>query len=199
MLPVVVCHCFTPALAQSTVACTPTTPVQKQPRTQLKHRSIPTGITPLATTISEMLKWKAPAHISSPAVRESNSPIDPREKQVFTVSGDLQRVIMEDNDCDFHLEISASGTGPTADRVIVEVPQDPLFQSFRQAILQKLSQQGIKFPAPVMRKPIPITVTGFAFYDAFHFDTADPQRGHDHGSAFVGTLWELHPVWNVTF
>ena len=195
----VLCASISAAIAQSDVACTPTTPIAQQSRTKLKHRSIPAGPAPQATTIGNILKWKAPARISSPAVRASNSPIDPQENQIFSVSGDLQRVIMEDNDCDFHLEMSAPGAGPMADRIIVEVPQDAPYKPVRQAILQKLAQSGISFPAPVMVKTIPIQVTGFGFYDAFHFATADPQRGHDHGSAFVGTLWELHPIWNVSF
>jgi hypothetical protein len=48
-------------------------------------------------------------------------PIDPKENQVFTVEGDLWRVVVEANDCDFHLELSAPGAGIAADRVIVEV------------------------------------------------------------------------------
>ena len=83
--------------------------------------------------------------------------------------------------------------------MIVEIPQDSTFTATRRAILKKLADLGVHFPAPVMKKPIHIRVTGFAFYDAFHFSNADPQRGHDHGTAFVGTLWELHPVLSVEF
>ena len=61
------------------------------------------------------------------AVRKSNTPIDPKESQAFTLKGDLWRILTEANDCDFHLEPSAAG--PTADRVIVEIPQDSSFMA----------------------------------------------------------------------
>src|SRR5439155_11475533 len=111
-----------------------------------------------------------------------------RESQIFTVEGDLWRIVTEDNDCDFHLELSAPGAGPTADRVIVEVPQD--FTAARTSVLKQLAAHNLNFPASIMKQPIRLTVTGFAFYDAFHFSRSDLQRGHEHGTAFVGTLWE---------
>src|SRR5260370_21732971 len=172
--------CGAVGLAQSDIACTATTPIEKQSRTELKHRNPATDSSGTPTTVKEMLTWKAPADVSSSAVLDSNSPIDPRETQVFVVTGDLRRIIVEDNDCDFHLELTSPGAPATADRVIVEIPQGPAFESTRQAILAKLSQEGVKFPARVMKKPIRVQVTGFAFYDAFHFSASDPQRGHDH-------------------
>jgi hypothetical protein len=83
--------------------------------------------------------------------------------------------------------------------VIVERPEDSTFNATRVSILKKLADAGVHFPAPVMKTPIPIRVIGFAFYDSFHSSNSDPQRGHDHGAAFVGTLWELHPVLSVEF
>jgi hypothetical protein len=147
-----------------------------------------------------MLMWEAPAKaLSSPAARRSNNPIDPKESQVFSVEGDLWRVAVEANDCDLHLELSAPGAGPAADRIIVEISQDPPYAATRRALLRHLAANHITIGGPVLTKPLRVHVTGFAFYDAFHFYSADPQRGHDHGTAFVGTLWEIHPVWQVTF
>jgi hypothetical protein len=188
------------AFAQSDIPCTAGTPIQQQSRTRMKHRGEPSTVTPSTVNLLEMLTWKAPAKVaSSPAVRKSNTPIDPKETQAFTLEGDLWRIQTEANDCDFHMELAAPGAGPTADRVIVEIPQDSTFTATRKSILKKLADEGVQFPAPIMTKPIRVHVTGFAFYDAFHFSNADPQRGRDHGTAFVGTLWELHPVWSVGF
>src|SRR5437870_2465472 len=186
------------ASAQST-ACTATTPIKKQSRTTMKHRTQPVTGAPTAITVAEMLAWKAPAHVSSSAVRASNKPIDPKETQAFTLEGDVWRVVLEANDCDFHMELSAPEAGPTTDRVIVEVPDEQAFQATRQMILKQLADQAVTFPAPLMSKQIRAHVTGFAFYDGFHFSNANPQRGHDHGTASVGPLWELHPVSDIPF
>jgi len=192
------CTAFT-AFAQASPACVPGTPVAIQSRTKLKHRQPPAAPSPAATTVAEMLTWSTPANIKSSKVRSSNTPIDPRENQALTVEGDLWRVEMEDNDCDFHLELTAPGGGPKDDRVIVEVPQDAEFAAQRQSILKALADAGEPFPEPEMKKSIRIRVTGFAFYDAFHWMATNPQRGKEHGTKFVGTIWELHPVWDVQF
>ena len=63
-----------------------------------------------------------------------------------------------------------------------------------------------------LRSPLRIRVTGYAFYDAYHYSarwqTSKPgrcdfspaelyQRGKGHGTCNVGTIWELHPVWKI--
>jgi hypothetical protein len=150
--------------------------------------------------VQEILQWKAPKGVAaSPATRRSNTAVDPKEAQTFILEGDLWRIATEANDCDFHLELAAPGAGPTADRVVVEVPQDEPYSAIRQAILSHLMAKGAKFGGPVLKKPIRIRVTGYAFYDGSHFSNSDPQRGHDHGTAFVGSLWELHPIGNAEF
>jgi hypothetical protein len=185
------------ALAQTDTACVAGTPIAKQSRTKLKHR-VPAAGASTPTTILEMFKWKAPAN-RPPATRRSNSPIDPKESKVFALEGDLWRVVTEAKDCDFHLELTTPGAGPTADRVIVEVPQDKSFDQVRQVLLRQLAAHGARIGGPILKKAIRVAVTGLGFYDGFHFSNADPQRGHDHGTAFVGTLWELHPVWEIKF
>jgi hypothetical protein len=97
------------------------------------------------------------------------------------------------------VELSAPGAGPSADRVIVEVPQDRSFETARDGLIKRLAANGARIGGPLLKRPIRARVTGFAFYDAFHFSNSDPKRGHDHGTAFVGTLWEIHPAWVVTF
>jgi hypothetical protein len=178
--------------------CTPTTELARQSRTGMKHRSAGSVNVALhATPIEQMLEWPNPAQID----RQANAPIDPREKQVFTIQGDLWRAKIEDNDCDYHLEITMPGEGKDADRVIVEVPQDSAFMTARTAVRQALLTHGegdldIKKSID-LRGSIPIEVTGLAFFDAFHYSRANPKRGHGHGTAMVATLWELHPAWHV--
>jgi hypothetical protein len=99
---------------------------------------------PDTATVLEVLTWRAQAKAaSSTAVRKSNTPIDPKEMRAFTWERDLWRTLTETNDCDFHLEISASGAGPAADRVIVEIPQDSTFTATRMCILKKLTDAGV--------------------------------------------------------
>ena len=189
-----------PVFARSRTTCVATTPVANQSRTKLKHRPPGRHATPSTTSIPAMLNWKAPAKAASSAtVRRSNSPIDPKESEAFTVEGDLWRVVVEANDCDLHLELSAPGAGVATDRVIVEVPQVAAYAAVRQAFLTELARRGATVGGPALQRPVRLRVTGFAFYDGFHFSNGDPQRGHEHGSAFVGTLWEIHPVWRVEF
>jgi len=93
------------------VVCSPTTPVNHQSRTQMKHRSPNVqNVSFQQTSVEDMLNWPNPAHI----VKSSESPIDDRENQAFTATGDLWRVKVEDNDCDFHLEMTSPGNDQDA-------------------------------------------------------------------------------------
>ena len=107
---------------------------------------------------------------------------------------------VEANDCDFHLEISGVGGSSTDDRIIVEIPQAPKFLAARNALLQELTAHGVRLKAQTpLATSIRVQVLGFSFYDAWHYSSNDPQRGHAHGSAQVGSLWEIHPVWAIIF
>src|ERR1039458_3162351 len=98
------------AAAQSNSPCAATTPVQQQSRTKLKHRVPPSSPAATTVTVQEILQWTAPKGVAaSPAVRRSNTAIDPKEAQIFTLEGDLWRIVTEANDCDFHLELAAPG------------------------------------------------------------------------------------------
>lgn len=181
------------------IQCHPTTPVNRQARTSMKHRTAPAlTVSAKQTSVAGMLAWPAPAHAADAAVRSSQSPIDPRENDVFTLTGDLWRVKVEDNDCDFHMELSAPGTGKTAPRVIVEVPQSSANAGLRNAIIAAVKAAGMgdlsTTPNLNFAQPLPISVTGLAFWDGTHWSSSDPQKGKGHGTPVVGTLWELHPV-----
>ena len=204
--------------AQGNSTCRPSTPVDKQKRTEMKHRNPASpGTHVISTSVSEMLGWDQPNDLTNRDVRNSNSSIDPREEDVFELEGDLWRIAEEANDCDYHLELAAPGKPKTADRVIVEVPDDEGSTSVRQVVLASLSAEDratLNSQGEVLLKhPVRLKLTGYAFFDAFHYtsqyDPAKPgkcgftkaqklQRGNNHGTCAVGTIWELHPVWKVT-
>ena len=179
-------------------SCSPTTVITAQSRTGMKHRP-PAAQTVSAhtTTVQDMLtQWPNPAHVN----KQANTPIDPRENQVFTLKGDVWVAKIEANDCDIHLELAPPGQGPDAERVIVEIPQE--LAQVQSTMVQALSKNGngdLNHKKSIkLTQSLPIEVTGLAFFDAFHFSNANPKKGHGHGSAAVGVLWELHPVFKVT-
>jgi hypothetical protein len=167
----------------------------------MKHRNPPPqnpGLTLL--TVDQIVASSPAAGITQTGFRSIDSPLDPRESQVVTLKGDLWRVNVEANDCDFHLEISRVGGSSSDDRIIVEIPQAPKFLAARNALLQALTAHGVKLKAQTpLATSIRVQVLGFSFFDAWHFSSNDPQRGHAHGSAQVGSLWEIHPVWAIIF
>ncbi len=204
------------------ITCSPTTPIESQSRTELKHRNAPDDATATATSVPEMLHWATPAKIGLKRTRESEQPIDPKEEQAFALEGNLWRIGLEGNDCDFHMELADVGKGKAAQRVIVEIPPEEI--AARKQLLDLL-------PAPTrtqvlnaqpdnrgnyrkfnLNVPIHIKVTGFGFFDAHHYSVnwknskggnchftpaQVHQRGSSHGTCNVGTIWELHPIWLV--
>jgi hypothetical protein len=182
-------------IATADITCTATTAISRQSRTDMKHRPASVQNVHLnQSSVEEMLLWPNPSTIT----KNSNTAIDPRENQTYTLSGDLWRVKVEDNDCDFHLEVSPPGAGIDADRVIVEIPQGPDFTTLRDRLIQALAAAGagdLRHTKSIdLSQPIRVQVGGYAFFDAFHYSKANPKRGHGHGTQMVGTIWELHPV-----
>ena len=169
-------------------------------------------------TVAKMLQWGFPAQIDDAATRTSETSIGDHEKNIYTVEGSLWRLVLEGNDCDLHLELAGVGKGKLANRVIVEIPQANttarndlvagLTQSDRDKLLHHQPNSSI-----TLSHPIKLRVTGYGFYDTYHYSTnwqsstphapcnfskaAVHKRGNKHGSCAVGTIWELHPVWKV--
>ncbi len=185
------------------IACTPTVVLAKQHRTSLKHRAPADSSAQVQNaTVAQVLQWLAPDGITDPKTRRRDEPISPHESEVFAVTGDLWRVIVEDNDCDFHLELAAPGQPKTASRIIVEIPQGDAFLPAREKVIEELTANGYSLSVAKsipLDEPLRVTVTGYAFYDSAHYSKNNPQKGHSHGTQYVGTLWELHPVWKITF
>jgi hypothetical protein len=190
-------------LCAQDIACTATTAISSQARSAMKHRAPgDAGAATQTVTVAQVLAWAAPANIATPSTRRSGTAIDNRENQAFTITGDLWRVIIEDNDCDFHFEITTPGQPKTAARIIVEVPQGDAYAEVRSSLLKELTANGYELAVAksiTLDDPLRVTVTGFAFYDAAHYSKKNPKKGHSHGTVYVGTLWELHPVWAVVF
>jgi hypothetical protein len=206
------CSILAVALASSAAAqiqCTPTTLKSKQARTKLKHRALAANAQATKVYVNNILDWAAPANFDDPAVRKAaaangGTPTDPREEQpwkVYKVRAKLWRVVMEENDCDFHLELGGLKKGKTGYRIIAEIPNDTGYADSRNALVQALANAGktispgkdVKLDAPII-----VEVRGFPFYDSAHYSKNDPKRGHNHGTVYVNTLWELHPAWSFS-
>jgi hypothetical protein len=126
------------------------------------------------------------------------------ETKTFTLHGFLRQAKVEGNDCEIHLEFSDT-TRADARRFIVEIPPDADVRSDYQKVLRLMQS---RFPrrrslgpdkAFLMEPAVPVTVTGFGFFDGIHKTMSGPRRPNGgHGSAQVKTFWELHPAWNIT-
>src|SRR5205807_1552819 len=173
---------------------------ENQSRTSLKHRKRPFLYHVFLAEVPDIiaLNNSLPDGVANAAVRKRDVPISPIEREVYTVEGDLWRVKMEDNDDEYHLEISARGAKRTANRIIVEIPPGPGYEGTRLKLLSLLPGNYIFRPKTTrdFKQPIPIRVTGFAFFDGHHW-TKKSLRGNKHGTAYTATLWEIHPVWKV--
>lgn len=207
-----------PVIVHAEPPCHPTTDINDQERTKLKHRDSSSD-TPTNATVAQMLKWGFPPHLDQSAIRLSEDPIDAREGNVYKISGRIWRVGREANDCDYHLELGALNKASAYDRVIVEIPQeshharkdllDLLPAKTRSSLLNAKDGKDIRIDIAAGPK---VTVTGLSYYDGAHYSpnwkTNAPgncnynanqrhKRGNKHGSCAVGTIWELHPVWEI--
>jgi len=179
----------------------PTTLVVKQSRTALKHRKRPFFYGAIHASVPNIiaLNQQLPVGVKNASVRKQNVPISPVERNVYTVEGDLWRVTMEANDDEYHLEISARGAPRSANRIIVEIPPDPAYVGTRRKLLSLLPGNYLFKPKTLRdfkQQPIPIRVTGYAFFDGHHWSSKS-LRGNKHGTAYVATLWEIHPAWKI--
>jgi hypothetical protein len=179
--------------------CSPTTLLGSQQRSKLKHRK-PMTTVPTKTTVADVIAWAVPSTLSDPTVKRSPQPIDPRERKLYTIRGDVWVAKTEDNDCDYHVEMSAAGGSKDDPRIIVEIPQERA--AVRAALNKALNDSGQgdleNHQELELKKSVPITVTGWGFIDGYHWSKKQPKIGNHHGSAKVATLWELHPVFDLT-
>lgn len=160
----------------------------------MKHRA--PGASGVAVSVAAMRAWPPPADLADAGRRAQDTAIDPRESQSFTVEGDLWRLKVEDNDCDLHLELSAPGAAADAPRIIAEIPTGAGYDGARAAALAAVRLPSARAGDRLdLATPLRVRLTGYAFWDGAHWCRRDGARGCGHGTPFVATLWELHPVW----
>lgn len=176
----------------------PTTAVPNQSRSGMKHKKPPTGIRASRVTVEEMIDWPDPKDITIAKVREAHRPIDARETKAFELRGDVWRFVMEANDCDYHLEVSEPGGRSADDRVIVEIPNNQFASTARRTFESELAKMRTEKLVSADKFKEPIVVKGMAFFDGAHFSTKHPKVGFKHGTKQVQTLWELHPVFELS-
>jgi hypothetical protein len=137
-------------------------------------------------------------------IPDAIAPVQLHEGDIITIQGYLHLVATEDNDCDYHIQVSMSPTN--GDHcIIVEVPRPDYaatpelrthFQNVRSFILKNLLKN--KEPSAtgnVMQHPTYVSITGQFFYDDAH--VGDPPRGKKKMHA--ANLWEVHPITNIAF
>lgn len=211
-------------LAQTDPKCTPTD--TKQERGTLKNRDA-TSDTPQTVTVQQILKFGFPQNIDTdPSLRLSEKTIDGHESTTYTMTVKLWRVGRQANDCEYHAEVGAANSTKSSPRVIIEIKKDDpatrkaflnvLPADIRQNFEQLTDDQNDHHYD--LDGSVKVTVVGLAYFDAPHYiknwqatphcsagnahcDTRTPkqrrQRGNHHGSASVGTIWELHPIWEI--
>ena len=156
--------------------CTPTDPISGDYRHTAKHVDL-IGGTPQGITVTDVMAW---SHAPSGTF---DAPRTGRELQLFHIArAYLQNIYVVKDDCDLHMEISATPDA-AAPRMVVETPIDASHCFARSSLHAALKAKGLSMTWGTVNN-IPVEVTGMAFDD---FD-------HVRGSKFIGTTWELHPA-----
>ncbi len=180
-------------------SCTFSGDVEGKYRWSVKHRPASSNA-PTTVTLDEMFTWPDPAGVEDPKTRgrdDLSDLLDPREGEARMIEGDVWVTKIEDNDCDWHIELSAPDAGASADRVIAEVSQGAGFEGPRSDVARLVGVTDIGTQCFKFTTPARVRLTGWVFYDGHHWSKLHPHVGWKHGSNFVKTLWELHPVWKV--
>ena len=192
--------------SQTLCNCEPTTEINNQQRTVAKHEANYDDFNLKADTIrvSYINKWQKKftaitntitTHAGSAnPLRQPESP----EDTLYILKGYLWFVKVENNDCDFHIEIGPRNV--LGNRIIVEVPQENT--DMQEKIKHHLDSLGEKImncgttniKIAHFDKPYPVIVIGLGFYDASH--APNTSHGDVHTKRYS---WELHPVREIIF
>ena len=165
-----------PVTTDAACTCTPSDPASGDFRHAAKHVDLP-AVAPLEITVTDVLSW--PHTDAAPF----NAPRTGRELQLFHIAkAFLQNVYLVKDDCDLHMELSATADA-TAPRIVVETPIDASFCPARSAIQAALKAKGLSMTWGTVGS-IPVEVIGLGFDDYDHL----------RGSTYVATTWELHPA-----
>lgn len=137
-----------------------------------------------------------------PAKVPESQAMDKLETQVVTLKGFLMAAKL-DPDNDIHTQIGGDDKWDSP-QVVVEVPPGPDYCAARTKVWGLISNDaapGSPGVEHVMKNPVPITVTGYVFLDAFHRRKGKAPcqdnggRGIQKGGIDkVQGIWEIHPV-----
>lgn len=162
--------------------CLPLLPDISDYRHAAKHVPLPSA-TPQQITVNTILSW------AQTPILPPEQPRFGRELQLVQVArAYLVNASVNPGDCDIHMEIAQTAS-KTAPRVIIETPVDQEYCANRQVIQSHLQQLGFQLDASHggdLVTPVPVSVLGLPFEDFEH-----PQQ---RGTAYVATLWEIHPA-----
>ncbi len=174
------------------------------------------------TTLADMMRLANPpgAKNKDPQFESARIPgfqnsMNVKEGDFLTVSGYLYLVATEDNDCEYHIQLSdqprttANKPADTDECLIVEVARPDAFQDPE---LQKRAQAARDFikarllanqePGPsgnIMQHAVYVQVSGQLFYDNAHLKADGTPQPRGKRGMTSKTLWELHPVFDVKF
>jgi hypothetical protein len=173
-------------------------------RLAVKTRSAPPSLPDSdLLTVANVLAWSVP-HVTG---WNETAIVVAEEHQIVHVRAYV-RLFKCESDGDYHLEVADSGRAK-APRVIIEAPpSQPEIRAELEALLGgRPSHKGMSFNG---RAAVPIDWWGYRFLDLDHQSTlidkktkrrrsmAQLKKGHAHGSADVGTIWEPgHPILQI--
>ena len=169
----------------------------KHPRQEIKDRPIPSSINSSSnTSVNDMIGWTVP---ENPKIKGSQK--DAKEKSLYSVSGYLQNIKIGPDDCDLEIELSAN-KDKSSDRIIAEIPNTKEYCILREKLLKDLKDKysfNLNKGSNTLNNAPEIKLTGYSFWDSqFYSDKAAArEKGKGHGSKYVKSLWEIHPVVNI--
>jgi len=155
------------------------------------------SITPVRATIRAMLRtWALPAFTGQAqfkcAAREG------RELRVYSVLGWVRRVRTDQDDGDWHIELTSRSDSPTDSCIVAEIPPAEAGGNFDQARTDLRDFVTWNSNGDVAQ-PVRLRFIAAAFFDGEHRggplrrDQTDGSHGRCNSSARA--LWELHPLY----
>ncbi|HKI95177.1 MAG TPA: hypothetical protein VJ992_07785 [Gemmatimonadales bacterium] len=128
------------------------------------------------------------------------------ERHVYSVLGWVRRVLRDEDDGDWHIEVTVRADTPIDSCMVVEIPPadlSGLYGNARSDLDSLESEHGVTEDASGdLSQPLRVRIVGAAFFDGQHRGGADRRDRTDgsHGrcNSSARALWEIHPVYWVT-
>ena len=123
-----------------------------------------------------------------------------KELKSYVVLGWVRRVVTDESDGDWHVELTSHSDTPVDSCMVVEIPPGALGANYGQARVD-LQHRVSWSSSGNVAQPVRLRFIGAAFFDGEHRggatrrDQTDGNHGHCNSSARA--LWELHPVYWV--